>query len=93
MLTHWLAMSAEQWALFIGFAAECPGAAAVPWESAAIDVIGAKRVLCLQAPWQPGQKEPIYAHYCPGGLTEAEMRAITDQHGLPAFTPLEGENK
>jgi hypothetical protein len=88
MLTHFLPMSAEQLGLFLGFVAECPGASALAWESVDIDVIGEKRVLCLQAPWQPGQDSPIYAHYFPGGLTDAEMRAITDQHGLPDFTPL-----
>lgn len=86
-----IVMTAEQEILFRQFAAECPGAIRMEWESVDIDVINSKRILCLQPCWKPSQVGPIYVHYHPRGCTEAEMQALTDRHGQTDFMTLDND--
>ncbi len=82
-------MTAEQAGLFRAFCLECPGASHLQWESVEIDDLDGKRFLCLQAPWQEGQTEPIRLHFHPDGYDETEAMELTRRHGMEAWTALE----
>jgi hypothetical protein len=83
----------EMRSLFREFAQECPGAWSIEWSSAAMEEINGKRVLCLAITME-GATQPMFVHYARIPLTEAEVRTLTENHGLDGVTyrdPTTGE--
>jgi len=79
-------MTAEQQDLFTCFVAFAPDTAlAFHYDAVAIDEVNEKRVLCLQLPSR-SKGTPVFLHFHPEGLTEAEMLSITQGHEQDSVT-------